>query len=60
MNFIFDATFNGMARSEMYRSQAFPELFPHEQPMLIGNWPAEDLESYVGGEFTPGYRKVAA
>lgn len=58
--FIFDPLFNGMPRSEMYRAQVVPELFPHEKPMLIGNWPQEDLEMFVGGEFTPGYNDKEA
>lgn len=52
---IFDGEFNGAARSEMYRSQIVPDLFPHEAPMLLENWTQEDLEMYVGGGFTPGY-----
>lgn len=52
---IFDNTFNGMPRSEMYRAQLFPDLFPHEKPMLIDNWSAEDREMYVGGKYTKGY-----
>lgn len=52
---VFDGSFNGAARSEMYRALAFPELFPHEKPMLVSNWPAEDLEAYCGGEYTVGY-----
>ena len=45
---IFDPVFNGMARSELYRAQLFPELFPHEKRMLIENWPAQDREEYCG------------
>lgn len=52
---VFDGSFNGAARSEMYRAQVAPELFPHEKPMLIDNWPAEDREMYCGGEYTVGY-----
>lgn len=52
---IMDSLFNRMARSEFYRSHLFPELFPHERPMLIENWSKDDLEMYVGGRFTPGY-----
>lgn len=52
---IFDGTFNGMAGSEMYRAQVVPELFPGQKPMLLENWPLDDLEAYCGGEFTPGY-----
>lgn len=56
MNNIFDAQFNGMGRSEMYRALIVPEVFPHEKPMLVENWHPEDLEAYCGGHFTPGYR----
>lgn len=60
MDSIFDAGFNGAARSELYRAQVVPELFPHGGGrMLIENWPQQDLEAYVGGEFTVGYRKAA-
>jgi hypothetical protein len=45
---IFDPTFNGMARSEFYRAQAFPELFPREQRMLIENWSQQDREMFCG------------
>jgi hypothetical protein len=48
---IFDSVFNGMGRSEFYRSLLTPDLFPHEKPMLVENWPAEDREAYCGGEF---------
>lgn len=49
MNNIMDSLFNGMPGSEFYRAQLFPELFPHEKPMLIHNWSAEDIEMYVKG-----------
>ena len=45
---IMDAMFNGMGGSEFYRSQVFPELFPHEKPMIIDNWTAEEREMYCG------------
>lgn len=45
---IFDPTFNGMPRSEMYRAQSFPELFPHEKRMLVENWPAQDRDMFCG------------
>lgn len=48
MHNLMDALFNGTARSEMYRAQIFPELFPHERPMMIENWSAEDREMYCG------------
>ncbi|WP_148280990.1 hypothetical protein [Mycobacterium intracellulare] len=51
---IFDAKFNGMGRSEMYRHQITPDLFPHEKRMLVELWPAEDREAYCGGEYTRG------
>lgn len=54
MNHLFDSWFNGAARSELYRSQVVPELFPHEKPMLINNWPSDDLEMFVGGEYAKG------
>ena len=55
MNHIFDRTFNGMGRSELYRSLIAPELFPHEKPMLIDNWDPQDREMYCGGKYTKGY-----
>lgn len=51
---LLDEQFNGAARSEMYRALIVPGLFPHERPMLVENWPAEDREMYCGGEYTPG------
>jgi hypothetical protein len=45
---ILDALFNGMGGSEMYRAQVFPELFPHQPPMLIHNWSVTDREMYCG------------
>lgn len=57
---LFDSTFNGMPGSELYRAQAFPDLFPHPKPMLIDNWDPQDREMYCGGEYTPGYVKAAA
>lgn len=48
---IMDSQFNGMGRSELYRAQVFPELFPHEPRMLLGNWPIEDLEMFCGGQW---------
>ena len=50
-NSIFDGWFNGSARSELYRSQVAPELFPHEKPMLLDNWTDTDKEMYCGGEY---------
>ena len=55
---IFDSVFIGMGRSEFYRSLLTPDLFPHEKPMLIENWSAEDREAYCGGEFTPRRPKL--
>ena len=51
---IMDPVFNGMGRSELYRAQVFPELFPHEPPMMLNNWSKDDLEMYCGGEFAKG------
>lgn len=45
---LFDGWFNGSPRSEMYRAQIFPELFPYESRMLIENWPLQDREEYCG------------
>jgi hypothetical protein len=42
----------------MYRAQVFPEMYPNEKPMLLQNWHPEDLAAYVGGEYTPGYRRL--
>ena len=48
---IMDVAYNRMPRSELYRSQVFPELFPHERGMRLDNWPDEDKEMYCGGEW---------
>jgi hypothetical protein len=48
---LFDPLFNGMGRSELYRSVLFPDLFPHEKPMLVNNWPLDDLQMYCGGTY---------
>ena len=48
MHNIMDGLFNGMAGSEFYRAQVFPELFPHEKPMLTHNWPEDDQEMFCG------------
>jgi hypothetical protein len=48
VNNIMDSLFNGMAGSEFYRAQVFPELFPHEKPMLIGNWSQQDRDMFCG------------
>jgi hypothetical protein len=45
-------------RTDMYRAQVFPELYPNEKPMLVGNWSREDQEVYCGGDYTPGYRRL--
>lgn len=50
MNNIFDATFNGMARSEMYREWTVPGTFPEERQPVLSNWSQDDLEMYVGGK----------
>ena len=49
MNNLLDSTFNGMAGSEFYRAQVFPELYPHEKRMMIENWSQDDIEMYVTG-----------
>lgn len=54
---IFDGSFNGMPGSELYRSLVTPELFPHQKPMLINDWSAQDREEYCGGIYTPGYNQ---
>ena len=48
MHNIMDSLFNHMGRSELYRSLVFPELFPHEKPMLVENWPVEDQLMFCG------------
>lgn len=53
---LFDEMFNGMGGNELYRAELTPELFPHQKLMMLDNWPLEDLEMYVGGQFTPGYQ----
>jgi hypothetical protein len=55
---VFDPVFNGMGRSEMYRAWITPELFPHEKPALLENWSIDDLQMFVGGDFTPGYLRL--
>ncbi|ANA87192.1 hypothetical protein SEA_SWITZERLAND_58 [Gordonia phage Switzerland] len=60
MHNLFDGTFNGMSGSELYRAELAPDLFPDQRPMMLHNWPEDDLEMYVGGAFTPGYGKRAA
>lgn len=56
MHHLLDGTFNGMGGSELYRRELLPDLFPHQKPMRIENWPDDDREMYVGGEHTPGYQ----
>jgi hypothetical protein len=51
---ILDPVFNGMGRSEFYRALIFPNIFPHEKPMLIENWSVQDREMYCGGIYTKG------
>jgi len=46
---LMDGLFNGMAGSEFYRAQVFPELFPHEKRMMTENWDEQDIEMYVTG-----------
>jgi hypothetical protein len=45
---LMDPLFNEMGGSEFYRSLVFPDLFPHEKPMLIGNWSEQDREMFCG------------
>lgn len=45
-------------RTDMYRAQVFPELYPNEKPMLVQNWEPEDQAAYLGGEYTAGYRRL--
>lgn len=52
---LFDGLFNGMPRSELYRAQVFPEVFPHEKRMLVENWSTDDQQMYVCGKYTRGY-----
>jgi hypothetical protein len=56
MTNIMDELFNGLPGSELYRALVFKNLFPHEKPMLIGNWSKQDREMFCGGEFTKGYK----
>lgn len=49
MHNIFDALFNGMGRSEMYRACLVPDVYKHQKPMLLTNWSLEDLQMYCGG-----------
>lgn len=51
MHNIFDPWFNGSPRSEMYRGWLLPELFPGQPLPLLGNWPQDDLEMYIGGPY---------
>ena len=58
---VFDGSFNGMPRSEMYRAQVTPELFPDEKPMAVENWDPQDQVMYCGGEYAKkAYAKAAA
>jgi hypothetical protein len=45
---IMDSAFNGMPRSEFYRAQVFPELFPHEDRMMVERWSLQDQEMFCG------------
>ena len=45
---LLDPVFNGMGGSELYRAQVFPDLFPHQKPMMIENWSKQDREMYCG------------
>ncbi|BBC53847.1 putative helix-turn-helix DNA binding protein [Mycobacterium phage PP] len=45
-------------RSEMYKAQVFPDVYPGEKPMLIDNWSVEDRQMYCGGVHTPGYLRL--
>ena len=54
---IMDCVYNGIGGSEMYRSEVFPELFPHADRMLIENWSVLDREMYCGGIYTKGEDK---
>jgi hypothetical protein len=53
---IMDRAYNGMGRSELYRAQVSPELFPHERAMRVENWSEEDREMFCGGIYTKGYK----
>jgi hypothetical protein len=48
---ITDPLFNGMGASEMYRALLLPDSFKNQKPMLLHNWPLDDLQMYCGGEF---------
>jgi hypothetical protein len=48
---IFDGSFNGAGRSEMYRSWVTPELFPGQPQPRLENWSPDDLVAYCGGEY---------
>lgn len=52
---IFDASFNGAAMSEMYRSQVVEDVYPGQPRMRIENWSDEDREMYCG-IYTPERR----
>lgn len=54
MHHILDPVFNGMGRSEMYRACLLPDIYKHELPMLVDNWPLEDLVMYCGGDYLKG------
>lgn len=47
-NNIFDAKFNGLPRSSMYRAWVFPEEFPEERPAMLQNWSDEEKEAFCG------------
>ncbi|AGT12565.1 hypothetical protein TROUBLE_51 [Mycobacterium phage Trouble] len=54
---IFDGQFSGMSGVDMYRAWVTPELYPHQKPALLANWPDEDKEMFVGAEWTRGYNR---
>lgn len=53
---IFDAMFNSQPRIDMYRSWVIPELFEGQPQPVLKNWPAEDLEAFVGGPYAKGVK----
>lgn len=45
---LFDSTFNGAGRIEMYRRWMVPDLYPHELDPVLNNWSDEEKELYCG------------
>jgi len=45
---LMDIQYDDMPRVGMYRAALAPELYPGERPMLVWNWPRQDVEMFCG------------